>query len=54
MSRGEIRDQAMEEGLKPLCKIYGAVFEALEYDWEADSQRRYKATEIVFRDAARG
>jgi len=50
LSRGERQaKEAMEEGLKPLCKIYGAAVEALDYVWEADSELRYKATEIVFR-----
>ncbi len=50
LSRGERQaKEAMEEGLKPLCKIYGAAVEALDYVWEADSRLRYKATEIVFR-----
>jgi phage FluMu gp28-like protein len=49
LSRGERQAmEAMEEGLKPLCKIYGAAFQALDYEWEADSRLRYKATEIVF------
>ncbi len=49
LSRGERQaTEAMEEGIKPLCKIYGAAFEALDYVWEADSQVRYRATEIVF------
>jgi phage FluMu gp28-like protein len=50
LSRGERQAmEAMEEGLKPLCKVYGAAFEALDYVWEADSQLRYRASEIVFR-----
>jgi phage FluMu gp28-like protein len=50
LSRGERQAaEAMEEGLKPLCKVYGATVEALDYLWEADSQLRYKATEIMFR-----
>jgi phage FluMu gp28-like protein len=50
LSRGERQAaEAMEEGLKPLCKVYGTTVEALDYLWEADSQLKYKATEITFR-----
>jgi phage FluMu gp28-like protein len=53
LSRGERQAvEAMEEGLKPLCKVYGAAFEALEYEW-SDGGPRYKATEIVFPHGSR-
>jgi phage FluMu gp28-like protein len=53
LSRGERQAiEAVEEGLKPLCKIYGAAFEAAEYEW-SDGGPKYKASEIVFPGGSR-
>ena len=50
LSSGERQaHEAMEEAIKPHCRTYGAVFEALEYVWE----QRYKAVEIVFPGGSR-
>jgi phage FluMu gp28-like protein len=47
LSRGERQAiEAVEEGLKPLFRIYNAAFKATEYDFLADTGIRYRASEI--------
>lgn len=54
LSRGERQAlEAMEEGLKPLARMYQAAFEAVEYDFLGASGVRYKAAEIIFPHGSR-
>jgi phage FluMu gp28-like protein len=50
LSRGQRQAQeAMEEDIKPHCRLYGAAFKALEYDYGKDEDGIvYKALEVTF------
>lgn len=45
--------EAMEEGIKPWCKAFGAAFEVLDQDFRGDSGVVYRANEISFRHGSR-
>jgi len=47
LSRGERQAfEAMEESVKPLFRLYGAAFEAFDFEW-SDGGPKYKASEVV-------
>jgi phage FluMu gp28-like protein len=54
LSRGERQAlEVMEEGIKPWCQTFGAAFEALDSDFNADSGIAYKAHEVSFEHGSR-
>ncbi|GAB7078847.1 hypothetical protein JCM14635_05200 [Megalodesulfovibrio paquesii] len=52
LSRGERQaKEAIDEGVKPHAKAYGAAFESLEYEWKDEAT--YKALEVVLPGGSR-